>query len=97
MLCCRKRWERRLVEPEAMSPKEGGALTSLQGFEVFAQVSDPLADRRFVVLFLILEDRTPYGHLGRAVRRKAETETEYGDYVIPGELTPIPFRERGEV
>ena len=50
------------------------ALVPLNGFEVFAQVLDPLSDSRFIVVLQVLENGAPHGHLGRAMCGKAETE-----------------------
>src|SRR5207253_4360776 len=72
-------------------------LVSLNGFEVFAQVLDALPDRRFVVVFLILEDRSPHGHLGRAMRGKSETEAQNVCHVLFRERSSVPLRESGEV
>src|SRR5206468_5065591 len=52
---------------------------------------------RFVVVFLILEDRSPHGHLGRAMRGKSETEAQNVCHVLFRERSSVPLRESGEV
>jgi hypothetical protein len=72
-------------------------LILLNGFEVVAQVLDALADSRFVMLFHVLEERSPYRHFGGSMRGKAETEAENVCNVFLRECSSVPLGQSRQV
>jgi hypothetical protein len=69
------------------------ALVPLNGFEVFAEVLDALPDSRFVVMFEVLEDGSPYGHRRRAMQGEAEAEAKNVRDIFFRELSAMLLRE----
>ena len=81
-----------------IATRQGGAkLILLNGFEVVAQILDTLPNSRFVVLFHVLEDRSPYRHFGRSMRGETKAEAKNVCDIFLRECSSVPLRQSREV